>query len=266
LKNRISSWLAVLIFLCITATAGKCADTATNTASTESFDYAQPALLTGTVYEAGSNRKKILFKFQRSATRSNSTVRVERKFILPDGTTAATENIVYESGQMVSCQMNELQAGLWGNIQIKDDQKIPAHQKIVISHGHDGDASKPGTSDDLSKDILIDDTIYPFILAHWDELMRENSVKFRFVSLEWEKAFGFKFSKAGESRRNGTPVVTIRMEPTNFLVASFMNPLSFTLEKNGPHRVVEYLGRTTPRIRNGKSWKYLDADTVFDWK
>ena len=252
--------------LWLTPTIGKCADAATNTASTEAFDYAQPALLTGTIYETGSAHKKILFKFARTATRSGSTVRVERKFTLPDGTTAATENITYESGQMVSCEIKELQAGLWGTIQIQGDPKKPARQKITISHGHDGDAKKTGTTEDMSKDVLIDDTIYPFILAHWGELMRGASVKFRFVSLEWEKTFGFKFSKEGESTRDGTPVVTVRMEPTNVLVAHFMNPLIFTLEKNGPHRVVEYIGRTTPRIQSGKSWKYLDADTVFDWK
>jgi hypothetical protein len=257
---------AVLMALWLSTTPGKCADIATNTASTGAFDYAQPALLTGTVYETGSAHKKILFKFQRSATRSGSTVRVERKFILPDGSNAATENIVYEAGQMISCEIKELQASLWGNIQIQGDSKKPARQKITINHGHDGDAKKAGTTEDMSRDVLIDDSIYPFIMAHWDELMRGTSVKFQFVSLEWEKTFGFKFSKADESNRNGTPMVTIRMEPTNFLVASFMDPLVFTVEKNAPHRVVEYLGRTTPRIKSGKSWKYLDADTVFDWK
>jgi hypothetical protein len=265
LKKSASPLLTVLIALCFTTT-GDCADAPANATSAEPFDYAQPALLTGTVYETGSDHKKALFKFQRTATRSGSTVKVERKFLLPDGTVAATENIVYESGQMVSCEIKELQAGLWGNIQIKGDAKNPARQKIIIGHGHDGDAKKPGTGDDLLKDTLIDDAIYPFLMAHWDELMQGTSVKFRFVSLEWEKTFGFKFSKAGESTWDGMPVVTIRMEPTNILVAKFMNPLSFIAEKNSPHRVVEYLGRTTPRIKSGKSWKYLDADTVFDWK
>jgi len=252
--------------LWLSATIGKCADMVTNALPPEPFDYAQPALLKGTVYETGSDQKKTLFKFERVASRSGATVQVERKFILPDGTIAATEHIVYQSGQMVSYEMKELQAGLRGDIQVKGSPKNPARQKIIMSHGHDGDAKTAGSTEDLSKDVLIDDTIYPSILAHWDELMRGTSVKFRFVALEWERTFGFKFSKAGESIRDGIPVVTIRMEPTSILVAHFMNPLIFTLEKNGPHRVIEYTGRTTPRIKSGKSWKYLDADTVFDWK
>jgi hypothetical protein len=45
-----------------------------------------------------------------------------------------------------------------------------------------------------------------------------------------------------------------------------IDPLYFSLEKDAPHRMLEYTGRTTPRVKKGKAWKYLDADTVFDWK
>ncbi|HEV2695866.1 MAG TPA: hypothetical protein VG347_23455 [Verrucomicrobiae bacterium] len=260
-----SALLLVLTLLCLIAT-GNCAAAPTNTQPPEPFDFAAPALLTGTVYETGSDHKKVLFKFQRTATRSGSTVHAERKFTLPDGTIAATESITYDSGQLVACDMKELQAALWGKIQITGTPKNPSRQKIIISHGTAADTKKAGTSDDLDKDTLIDDTIYPFIMAHWDDLTHGTSVKFRLVAVEWEKTFNFKMSKTGESTYQGMPVMILRMEPTNLLVAHFMNPLIFTVEKNAPHRVVEYVGRTSPRIKSGKTWKYLDADTVFDWK
>ena len=54
------------------------------------------------------------------------------------------------------------------------------------------------------------------------------------------------------------------MEPTSLVIAALVDPLYFTVEKNGPHRVLEYVGRTTPKIeRNGK-WKDLDAVTVYN--
>jgi len=28
--------------------------------------------------------------------------------------------------------------------------------------------------------------------------------------------------------------------------------------------MLSYIGRTTPRVKKGDSWKYLDAETVFD--
>jgi hypothetical protein len=38
------------------------------------------------------------------------------------------------------------------------------------------------------------------------------------------------------------------------------------MEKNGQHRVLQYTGRTTPKIKFKSGWKDLDAVTVFDWK
>jgi hypothetical protein len=102
------------------------------------------------------------------------------------------------------------------------------------------------------------------MMAHWDDLMRGEAVKFRFVSLEWQRTFEFRLVKAGDSVQNGHPVVQIRMEPTGLFVAKLVNPLLFTVEKNGPHHILSYLGRTTPRIKKGNSWKYLDSETVFN--
>jgi hypothetical protein len=111
---------------------------------------------------------------------------------------------------------------------------------------------------------VIDDTLYPFMMAHWDDLMRGDAVKFRFVSLEWERTFEFRLVKGSESVQNGQPVVQIRMEPTGMFVAKLVNPLLFIVGKNSPHRILSYIGRTTPRIKKGNSWKYLDAETVFN--
>jgi hypothetical protein len=75
----------------------------------------------------------------------------------------------------------------------------------------------------------------------------------------------FRFVKAGESVQAGRTVEQIRMEPTGLIVSRLVDPLLFTVEKDSPHHILSYTGRTTPRIRKGKSWKHLDAETVFDW-
>ena len=104
------------------------------------------------------------------------------------------------------------------------------------------------------------------MMDHWDDLMRGNTVEFHFISFEWERTFVFQFAKTGESVQHNQPVVQITMQPTSMLLAPFVDPLIFTVEKAGPHRILSYIGRTTPRIQKGGSWKYLDAETVFDWK
>jgi len=249
-------WLSVL-------PAGFAADT-TSPAAPEAYDYAKPALFTGTLYEIGSDRKKVLYTFRRTAARSGSTVHVERQFLDTNGTVAAVEKALYESNHLVSFEMQEFQAGVSGAVRIAPDPKDPARQQLWISYGH-GLIPPKGDAQELPPDTLVDDTLYPFLLAHWDDLMRGDAVKFHFVSLEWKRTFMFRFVKTAKSGQNGRTVELIKMEPVNLFVARLVNPLVFTVEKDRPHRILSYTGRTTPRLQKGKSWKYLDAETVFDW-
>jgi len=255
-------WAVWLALWCLGVLPGLAADAASPVATT-AYDYAEPKLLTGTLYAIGSERKTALFTFRRTATRSNSVVHVEREFFATNGALAAEEKVMYESNRLVSFEMREFQERVSGAIHIEPDPQNPDRQKLFIGFGR-GLTPPKGDAQKLPPDTLIDDTLYPFLLAHWDDLMRGDAVKFRFISLEWERTFEFRFVKAGESVQAGEPVVQIRMEPTGLFVARLVDPLIFTVEKNRPHRIRSYLGRTTPRIKKGKSWKYLDAETVFD--
>ncbi|MEI8288981.1 MAG: hypothetical protein WCH99_05865 [Verrucomicrobiota bacterium] len=234
--------------------------------TTETFDYAEPKLITGTVYETGSEQKKVLYTFRRTATRTNDTVHAERQFARPDGFVAAVENIVYKSGRLVYFQMKEFQANVSGTIDITPDPKNPAQQNICIGYDDGLTPQKGDFKKNLQPDTVIDDTLYPFMLAHWDSLMKGDSVKFHFVTLEWKRTFMFRLVKVGETTMHEHTHIKIKMEPTNLLVAPMVNPLFFMMEKDGDHHLVSYVGRTTPRVKKGKFWKYLDAETVFDWK
>ena len=252
----LAAWLAGI-------PAGLAADT-TNAPAAEPYDFASPALFTGTLYALGSGRKEILYTFRRTATRSGATVKVERQFLGTNGTVAAVENVVYESGRLVSFEMQEFQAQVSGAVQIAPDPEHPARQKILISYGH-GLTPPKGSAENLLPDTLFDDTLYPFMMAHWDDLMRGDAVKFHFISLEWERTFVFRLVKTAETVQDGRTLEQITMEPVNLFVSHLVDPLVFVVEKDGAHRILSYTGRTTPRVKKGKAWKYLDAETVFDW-
>lgn len=227
---------------------------------------AEPKLLTGTIYQKDSDRKKILFLFQRTATQTGDTLRVERKFLQPDGALVAVENIVYQAGQLTDYTMSEPRANIFGDIQTMPDPKEPGARRILIDYCHPPAARKKIEGEPLLPDTLIADNLYPFIIAHWQELMSGANVKFRFVSLEQECTYNFQLTKESESSLNHHPVVRLKMTPTSSLVSMMVSPLFFTLEKDGDRRLLNYVGRTTPRVKKGKVWKYLDAETVFDWK
>jgi hypothetical protein len=260
----IARWVVLLALWWTALPSGLAAGTL-HPATSEAFDYAEPKVLTGTLYAIGSNRKTVLYNFRRTATRSGAFVHVERQFFRTDGMLAAVDKVVYQSNQLVFYLMQEFQARVSGAVQVAPDPENPAQQQIFISYGP-GLIPPKGNAQNLLPDTVFDDTVYPFMMAHWDALIRGDIVKFRFVSFEWERTFEFRFAKTGESVQNGQPVVQITMKPISLLVATLVNPLIFTVEKNGSHRVLSYLGRTTPRIQKGKSWKYLDAETVFDYQ
>ncbi len=234
-------------------------------ATLEAYDYAEPKVLTGTLYEIGSERKKILYTFRRTATRSGSAVYVERQFFRTNGSEAAVDKVVYQTNRLVSYQMQEFQARVSGAVRIAPDPEKPAQPQIFISYGP-GLTPPKGDAQNLPPDTVFDDTVYPFMMAHWDALIRGEVVKFHFISFEWERTFMFRFVKTAESKRNGRTVELIKMEPVSIFIAPMVDPLIFTVEKDSPHRILSYTGRTTPRIQKGKAWKYLDAETVFDWQ
>ena len=60
-------------------------------------------------------------------------------------------------------------------------------------------------------------------------------------------------------------MVIIKMEPTSLIIARLVDPVFFTLEKNGQHQVRRYTGRVTPKTKVGNKWDDLDATVVFDW-
>ena len=230
-------------------------------------DYEQPKLLAGTVYEASSGTNKILFTFKRTATRSNATVHVVRDFFYTNGSVAAREEAVFERGQLVFFQLDERQTGARGSAKVAPDPKNPAKQKLLFDWvtGEGNNAKTKTDSETLQRDTLVGDMIPYFIVTHWNELGRGDAVNFRFVAQSRLETVGFKLVKESEVTWRGKPALRLRMEASNFVIAQLVDPLFFIVEKGGAHRVLEYIGRTTPKKRDGEKWKDLDARTVYDW-
>jgi hypothetical protein len=234
-------------------------------AAESSVDYEEPKLLTGTIYEMSSGTNKVLFTFKRTAARSNAAVHVVRDFLDPNGSLAAREIVVFERGQLVSIQLDERQTGAHGSSKVVVDGNDSAKQKLLFDWIAGADAKKKSDSEALKADTLIGDMIPYFIVSHWNELARGDAVNFRFIAQSRLETVGFKLMKESDVIGRGQPAVRLRMEPSSVIIRQLVHPLFFIVEKNGSHRVLEYIGRTTPKQRDGNKWKDLDARTVYDW-
>ena len=228
-------------------------------------DFEQPKLLTGAIYAGSSEPSNLLFTFRRTADRTGSTVRVLREYQATNGAAAARERVTYEQGRLVSFEWESLQTGARGKATLQSEPQHSLKQKISFQYGRGPGSKTESKAEGPRKDVLINDMLPSFLVNHWEDLMKGESVKFRFIVLPRLETVGFKLVKDSESTWRGRPVVLIRMEPTSVIIARLVEPVHFTVEKGGSRRILQYVGRTTPMIRRGEKWEDLDAVTVFDW-
>jgi hypothetical protein len=234
-----------------------------NSQGTPVFKYEEPKVLTATIYSL--DRKNVLFKFSRRLTRSGNQLQVIREYAYPDGKLAARERVVYNGDELQSYELQELQTGGYGRAIVRPNS--PAGN--VLSFEASKDLASRGSpkrrSETLQNDTLNYDMVGPFLTEHWDALMRGEEIKCRMIVAPRAETVGFRALKESESQWQGKPVVILRMEPTSPIIRALVDPLHFKVEKESPHHVLEYSGRTTLKIKSGNKWEDLDGITVFDW-
>lgn len=230
--------------------------------------YEQPTLKSGTIYEAGSGTNRALFHFRRTVEHSNSLVLVTREFTSPEGTPVAREKMVYSGNRLLSLELEEFQIEAQAVVNVRRNSPDREAGELAFSYatGTGTKTRKKEATESLRPDTLANDMIAPFLAAHWQDLMAGKIVKFRYIAAARAETVGFEFEKVAESTRNGQPVARIKMSPSSYLIAALVDPLYFIVEKRSPHRVLEYTGRTVPKLQSAGKWRDLDALTVFHWE
>jgi hypothetical protein len=226
-------------------------------------DYVSPKLLTGSIHDKPGGR--VLFTFRRTATQTGDVVSALREFYNPDGSLAALERVRYERGRLVRFELDERQIGATGNalVELLPNQR----QRLQFQYAtRSTRADRPKReSETVREQVLINDMFPGFMTDHWDELARGETMQFRYIVVPRLETIAFKLKRESAGELRGKKVVRIKMAPSSRLIAQFLDPLVFTVEADPPHRILQYWGRTTPKIRSGKSWNDLDALTVFNW-
>lgn len=227
--------------------------------------YEEPTYLAAAIYGQGADSKKLLFNFKRVATRSGSTLKVQRDFTYPGGKPAARERVVYEGDDLVSYELEELQIGAAGSARLRHAPGSPAKHSIEFEYRSEAGGRTKKATEALKGSAIIGDMIGPFLASNWNALARGEDVKCRYIVVPRRETVGFTFVKSGESTWQGKQVLLVKMEVSSVLLAALVDPLLFTIEKAAPHRIFQYVGRTTPKVQAGTKWKDLDTVTVFDW-
>jgi hypothetical protein len=249
--------MRILLTILTCLSAGLCAPVS-------GANYFEPKLLTGSIYDKPDGQ--LLFTFRRTATLTGDVVSVLRQFYNPDRSLAAEERVLYEHGRLVRFELDERQIGATGSARVG----VLENRRQQIDFQYMA-GSAPGIKikrnvETIREAPLISDMLPGFLVSHWEELNRGESIKFRYIVVPRMETIGFRLRRESEEEFHGKKILRIRMEPSSRLIAQFLDPLLFTVEIEAPHRILQYWGRTTPKIRRGPEWQDLDALTVFDWK
>jgi hypothetical protein len=245
--------MRVLVFVSLFATVALCAADVPSR-------YEQLNFRSARIYARNSQQKTLLFRLTRSVTRSGNQINVVRDFTYPDGKLAARERLTYEGDKFVSLQVEDLQINGKGSATVTHENGKP-----IISFEYTKDGKRKSDHEPFTSETVVNDMIHPFLVAHWNELMNGKAVKCRYMAIARAETVGFEFVKQRETTVQGMPVVIVKMSASSMIIAALVNPLMFTIEKNGQHRVLDYDGLTTPKIKKGEKFKDLEAVTVFDW-
>lgn len=202
----------------------------------------------------------ILFKFEKTSSTVGKEEVSKRKFVHPGGELAAEETVTYENGQLKKLELKQNQSGDSGSLEVKDGQ-------LHFSYTRDG---KTKTDEEkLEGELVSSDQMYTFLNANWDKLMKGETLSIRFPVLDRLETVGFKFFKEKDTDVNGVSAVTIKMKPSSFIIASLVNPIMFhfhpTQKLADGHKVIEVVGRTVPKTKDGEKWKDLDAIMRFEY-
>jgi len=223
-----------------------------------------PAILKADVFSRDG--KTLLFNFTRVVQVEGSKVNVTREFAYPGGKLAVREHVTYEMKQLVSFDLQELQIGATGCVRVVRDLQIPGRPAgLEICYAREPGSRPKVRNEPLRDNTLIADMVGDFLAKHWDELVKGVKVRCRLVAMHRTETIGFTFVRAQESEIGSQKVLMVKMEPTSSIVAALIDPLTFAVEFAPSHRVLQYQGRTSPKMQAGSKWKDLDALTVFYW-
>lgn len=125
-------------------------------------------------------------------------------------------------------------------------------------------------SEDFDPSTVVAPMISTILQKNWDALIKGQTVKVRYLSIERLETIGFKFFKNTERILNGRAVVDFVMKPSSIFIAALVDPIRITVAKDAPHDLVESDGRLAIRVAKREppqgrgDWKAIDARVEYD--
>jgi hypothetical protein len=205
----------------------------------------------GELYEVGSARKHLLFRYKVAESPDRQVRRAE--YTDAQGTLVATEEVEMRDFTLVRYAVDHPLAKRGGSLERRGGE--------LVFHTRSG-SSEDETRQKFSDDVLVGSMLVPWVHHHWKRLRGGEKIPIRLASLEREDTFGFEVGLEGEVAHPSGPAVRLAVRPTSFLVAALTSPVLFVISADG-ETVYEIAGPTTALRRDGDDFESTDVDGVY---
>ncbi len=211
---------------------------------------------TAALYEQNSGRKKLLFNMEVVVTPlDGDKSRAVARFTDVEGKLVVEQSVMMQGSQILSDEVIHHQTGRKGFIEIKNG-------KAFFTKTADG---KTTTKEEKLEDTFVTSGNFQrFVKDNWTEIMKGQTVSFRYGVWDRQETVGFKIFKESEEKVGDKTLVKVKMKPSSFLIAAIVNPVIFIFPADGD-RILEMNGRVAPKLKDGEKWKDLDADAVYSY-
>jgi hypothetical protein len=216
----------------------------------------QHAVIHSKIYEAGSNRTKLLYEMVREEKTDGNQTSITESFKDTQGNEVFRSETKLLDGKFVSYDLQQKQ--------LHDSAKIEAKNGKLFFEYTDHEGKVKRSDEDWRDNFVVGATLYRYVKAHWNELLSGKDIDMRFGVPERRETVGFKIFKDGEANIDGHDVIVAKMKPTSMIIAALVKPLYFYFDK-ASGKMVEFRGRVLPKLKDGDKFKDLDAETVYSY-
>lgn len=218
-------------------------------------------LVTGKIFDPGTPFVNESFFYEN--TRRVNGNRAEARTIYRDreGKSLVEETTIYENGKLLRYTYDQKQVNESGEIELRDGK---------VHYVFRTPAKEAKDSESIEPNMIVPDMVPGVVQKNWDQLMAGEAVKTRFLVLERQDSFGFKFFKDKERELDGVPVVDFILKPSSIFIAAVAPNIRITAEKAPPHRTVEMEGVLPVRVaevfppKKRSDYRALDGLLKFD--
>lgn len=210
------------------------------------------------VFAQNSKKQKLLYNMtaskQPGQVDGTEVLTLEYKDL--SGTVVHKETFILKGDQVIQADINQSQTKQTAHVEIKDGKVFFTKTK---------DSSTKNSDEKLSDTFVMSGNFQKFVQSKWKDLSEGKTIDFRYGVWDRLETVGFSLFKVSEEKVDNIDCLVLKMKPSSFIIAALVKPIYMKFSKDSM-RMIELNGRVAPKLKDGDSWKDLDAEVVYKYE